>query len=338
MGLDSSTLAWSWFTFVPSWFFQDLIVLLLAAAVIAFILRHDKHPGVALLEFAAFVFLYAGVYENFATVVGLYRFGRSFVMLFNVPISVPILEFLVVYASLRLGRATRLPVWTLPVFAGGMGILMDLVLDPLALSQRANTNEGVTGRWSWLIQRGDVNVFGAPIYNYSGWMLLCGLGAAFLLLGRWWFRRSGENPLVGAVYPVLSMLAALVALVCLGGFALWLAPFYARGGMNEYAVFVFWLAAFLAVVIAWRGRMRRRLDWRSDWAVPLVFAALQGSNLVFLVLGGRWQILALAAPVIAIQWALAGLAFVRARSLPPTPAAPPPALEPPWPQLESHER
>ena len=305
-----------WFTFVPSWVIQDVVVLVLAVLAIGFILRHERRPGPILLEFFCFVFLYAAVYENLATVMGWYEFGRSVVMVFNVPITVPLIEYLIVYAGIRLATAMRIPTWTVPFLVGGMGVLADLVLDPLALSQIADTAEGTTGRWSWYIAPGAVNYFGAPVYNYTGWMLLCGYAAAFILLGRWWFRRSGERPSVGVAYPVLTLLAALAVMVSpLSAFLLWfggswgLPSYVEQGGWSEYVLLGLALAAMLAVVVAWRGRMRRRLTWREDWIIPVVYGVFHLSNVVWLLIGAQWAILWPSLGIIAAQLGLIAWAF-----------------------------
>ena len=95
------------FTIVPVWVAQDVTVIILAVVTILFIIRKEAHPGQIFLEFVCFVFLNAAVFENFAVLQGWYGYGRSVLMLFQVPLSVPILEYLVVYSSLRIMSAMR---------------------------------------------------------------------------------------------------------------------------------------------------------------------------------------------------------------------------------------
>jgi hypothetical protein len=194
------------FTFVPVWAIQDVIILVLAVVTTVFILRKEEHPVPVILEFVCFVLLNAAVYENFATLMGWYGYGRSLLMIFNVPLSVPILEYLVVYSSLHLLGAMNVKTWCKPFIVGAMGMLADLSLDPLAVRQVFQTQEGTIGRWTWHSAAGAVNIYNIPVYNFSGWVLLCGYAAAFLLLGRWWYQKSGWKSAVGYVYPVLSML------------------------------------------------------------------------------------------------------------------------------------
>jgi hypothetical protein len=66
-------------------------------------------------------------------------------------------------------------------------------------------------------------------------MLLCGYAAVFLLIGRWWFKKSNYNSKVGYAYPVLSMLAALAVLVSpLSNFLLWAGPLLTKGSIGEW--------------------------------------------------------------------------------------------------------
>ena len=72
-------------------------------------------------------------------------------------------------------------------------------LDPIS-TQQVYTAQGLTsGRWSRLIDADVVvNIHGIPIYSFSGWMLINGYAASFLVLGRWWYERSGCGVWVGA--------------------------------------------------------------------------------------------------------------------------------------------
>ena len=83
---------------IPFAFGAILITLLVGV----FIIRKSKHPVVVLLECFGFVFLYASIYENFAVVQGWYIYGRSFLMVGDVPLSVPLLEMDVLVTGLWL--------------------------------------------------------------------------------------------------------------------------------------------------------------------------------------------------------------------------------------------
>lgn len=275
------------------WAIQDTLIILVTIVTVVFIVRQEQHPERLLLELFSFVFLYAAVYENFATMMGWYGYGRSLVMVLNVPLTIPVVEYLVVYSSLRLLGHMRLPSWSKPILVGFSGMLFDSTLDPLSVRQTVATSHGLIGRWSWYIGPHDVNIFNVPVYNFSGWMLLCGYAAAAFLIGRYWFERSGHSRMVGYLYPPLAAIAALLVLMSpLSRFLLWLAPFYARGSAAEWAMLSFYLILSAAVLVfAWRGRMLSRFSIRNELPTFLVLGAFHLSDLLFVAIGGYRSII-----------------------------------------------
>jgi len=290
-----------WFTFEPTWVIMDIIVLLLGVYTIGFILKHEEHPKQILLEILCFIFLFAGVYENMASVMGWYGFGKSIVMIFNVPLTVPLIEALFTYAGIRFLKELKIPSWAVVVMCGVFGVLGDLTLDPLALAQV----RGGIGRWSWFIEQGDVNFFGAPVYNYSGWFLICGIGSLFMLLGRHWHKKSGYSKAVGLVYPPLCFLGALTVMVSpLSSLLLWLGPWGLRGSNTEYVMFTAMFVLFAIVLIIWRGRMRDTWNRKDTAVFPVVFGVFYLTNLIFDCLEKRFDILLFSLPFIALHAAV----------------------------------
>jgi hypothetical protein len=212
------------------WLLADILTILVTLLVGIFIVRKSWHPIVAMLECFGFVFLYASIYENFAVVQGWYVYGRSFLMVGDVPLSVPLLEMDVLVTGLWLLEKMQIPAWCKPFIVGLFGMLQDFSLDPLTVRQVFTVDGLTSGRWTWLLPTGAVNIYHVPVYNFSGWMLIMLYASAFYLVGRWWFRRSGYKPLVGYVYPLLATLLALLTLISpLSQFLLWLGPFFTKG-------------------------------------------------------------------------------------------------------------
>ncbi|MDR1598877.1 MAG: carotenoid biosynthesis protein [Oscillospiraceae bacterium] len=297
-----------WFTFIPEWVIPDAVVLLLGVLTVGFIIRKERRPLPILLEMFCFIFLYAAVYENMATVMGWYGYGQSLLMVFNVPLSVPLIEALFVYSALRLAMKTRASGLARAALVGCLGTLADLTLDPLSLSQV----HGGIGRWSWFIGLGDANIYGAPVYNYTGWFILCGYAAAMIMLGRRWYERSGYKPWVGYAYPPLCMLAALAVMVSpLSSLILWLGPFFQKGGWTEWLMLGLVFSALTAVLFSWRGRMREAVSWKEDYIAPVVFGVFYLTNLAFDVVGKRFDILLFSLPFIALNAIVFVLAFRR---------------------------
>jgi hypothetical protein len=147
-------------------------------------------------------------------------------------------------------------------------------------------------------------------------MLILGWGSAFLLLGRWWFERSGRRPLVGWVYPVLSMLGALLLLVSpVSQFLLWLSPFFRKGSPVEWVLLAVHLAVPLGLLaFGWRGRMKGRLTLRGDLPVFLVPAAFHASDLACTLIGGYVEILWLEVPFTLVHLSILLAVFLQGRT------------------------
>jgi len=303
----------TWPNFVPAWVLGDVVVILLTILTVIFIIKKEKRPIPLLLEIVCFTFLYAAIYENFATFVGWYGYGESLLMIFNVPISVPLIEALFVYAGIRFARALKIPVWTIPLLVGMFGVLADLTLDPVSLAQ---VSDGI-GRWSWFIGEADVNWFGAPIYNYLGWFLLCGFATAMFLLGRFWYQKSGYKNWVGYLYPPLTALGALALIVSpLSAFILWLGPFFAKGGWTEYLMLGLGFLTLIILLLVWRGRMRRKLTLKNDYIILVIFGAFYLANIIAACFLNDWTILLYTVlPFSLIHLIILGFGFSRQKNM-----------------------
>ncbi|MFN8529504.1 MAG: carotenoid biosynthesis protein [Anaerolineae bacterium] len=279
----------------PTWVAQDVIVFLLTGGFLFFVMKkHAERAPYLFLELIALT-IYASIYENMAvTQFHLYSYGPSLLMIGNVPISIPLFEGLVTLCALALLDYMRVPGWVKPVIVGFFAVLQDLSLDPVAVSQIFPVGGSVSGRWQWLIvQPGMASMFNEPIYNWSGWFLFTFLASSFLLIGRWWFAKSKQQPVVGLVYPFAAVVAALVALMSpLSRLMLWLEPFFAQGSASEWFMLVFYLLFPAALLLfAWKGRMVRSMRWNDTWLFFGILILLHVSDIVFAIIGGYWNTL-----------------------------------------------
>jgi hypothetical protein len=275
------------------WLVQDILAALLSVLVLVFIIRREKHPVSTVLEMVAFVFLYASIYENAACVVGLYSYGRSLVMIGSVPASVPLIEACVLLTGLWFLEKTSVPKWAWAPIVGLFGMLQDFSLDPLAIRQVHTIGEVTSGRWNWLINPvTDVNILGVPVFNFPGWMLIMLYSTTCLLLGRWWYEKSGFHPVAGYLYPFIAMFIALSLMVSpLSRFLLWLGPIFQRGQPIEWVMLALHLLIPAALLIfLWRGKMRARFT-RDDLPIFVVPIILHLSDITFTITGGFTGIL-----------------------------------------------
>ena len=305
--------------FPLDWLVQDILAILLSLFVLAFIIRREKRPIPVILEMFAFVFLYASVYENAACVMGLYSYGRSLVMIGFVPASVPLIEACVLITGFWFLGKTFVPKWAWAPIVGLFGMLQDFSLDPLAVRQ-VHTVGGVTSaRWNWLIDPAiDVNILRIPVFNFPGWMLIMFYGTLCLLVGRWWYQRSGYHPLVGSVYPFIAMIVALLLMISpLSRLLLWLGPLGHKGGAIEWVLLAFHLLLPTALLVTlWRGRMTGGFTV-EDLPVFVVPTVLHLSDIVFTVAGGFTEILWIVLLASAVQTGLLVFMWLHNRKLAP---------------------
>jgi hypothetical protein len=293
------------------WLLADILTILISLVVVVFVVQKSKHPASILLEGFGFVFLYASIFENFAVVQGWYIYGRSFLMIGDVPLSVPLIEMDVLLTGLWLLEKMQIPDWCKPFIVGLFGMLQDFSLDPVAVRQVFTTQSLATGRWTWLIKPGMVNIYDIPVYNFPGWMLIMLYGSIFVLLGRAWHKRSGYKTSVGYIYPFAAFFLALVAMVSpISQFLLWLAPFGAKGSNTEWIMLAFHLL-FPAILLAvfWRGRMKMPLSLKDDYAVFAVIVLFHLSDILFAVSGGFTEVLWLVLLSSFVHVALLGFIF-----------------------------
>lgn len=297
-----------------TWLVQDIIALFLSLFVLAFIIKRGNHPIQMILEAFAFVFLYASIYENVAIVMGLYSYGRSLVMIGFVPASVPLIEVCVLITGFWLLEKTSLPGWAKPPIIGLFGMLQDFSLDPLAIRQVATTAGVTSGRWNWLINATDVNILKIPVFNFPGWMLIMLYGAAMLLVGRWWYRKTNFNKVVGIAYPFVSMIAALLLMISpLSNLLLWLGPIFQKGTSIEWVMLAFHLIVPTALLLfLWRGKMTKKFTV-DDLPIFIVPTVLHISDITFTLIGGFSQILWIVLLASALQTAFLLYAYLNNR-------------------------
>jgi hypothetical protein len=293
------------------WLLADILTILITLLVVVFIVRKSRHPVAVLLESFAFVFLYASVYENFAVVQGWYVYGRSLLMIGDVPLSVPLIEVDVLVTVLWLLEKMEIPTWCKPFIAGLFGMLQDFSLDPYTVRQVFTVDGSTSGRWSWLLPQGAANIYGVPVYNFPGWMLIMFYASIFILLGRWWYKRSGYKPVVGYVYPFLMIFMALLTMVSpLSQFLLWLAPFFTKGSNSEWIMLAFHLLVpSILLAVLWRGRMKHPVTLKEDLPAFAVIIGFHLADILFTVAGGYYQILWLILLASLVHFGLLGLIY-----------------------------
>jgi len=305
-------------TIIPiPWLIADLLTIAITVLVLVYVLKKSKKPAAIMLEMFAFVLLYAGVYENFAVVQGWYVYGHALLMVGDVPLSVPLIEVDVLITVLWLLEKMDIPAWCKPFIAGFFGTLQDFSLDPYTIRQVFTVNGLTSGRWSWLLPGGAVNIYGVPVYNFTGWTLIMFYATIFLLLGRWLYRHSGYKPVVGYVYPFLMILLALLVMISpVSQFLLWLGPLFSKGSNAEWVMLGFHLLfPTLLLFIFWHGRMKYSITLKDDLPAFAVIGGFHLADIFFTLAGGYNEVVWLVVLASIIHWALLGWIYAEGRKI-----------------------
>ncbi|SDO83205.1 Protein of unknown function [Streptococcus equinus] len=320
-------------TIVPTWLIQDVIVLVIAALMVFYIIDHEERPKVVLMQFISFVFFYAAIFENVAVQMGIwgkpgfYAYGHSLLMIFNIPITVPIIEFLIVYSTLRLLKTLNIPVWTKPFITGLSAMIFDFSLDPVAVKQIVHTAEGVIARWSYYPILGEPVIYGEPVMNFTGWIYIGGYWAVFILIGEWWHKKSGYNEKVGYAYPVIASLLSLICLVSpISNFFNYMGPFFDRTSNMQWVMLIALTLISVAVLVLalvkyWNGKVNYSWNAKKDFPIMFTFVGFPLVNTIFCIIGGYTEVLwlvVLAEILLFLAWFVvsklgkkSNLAFVR---------------------------
>jgi len=290
-------------TIVPVWMIQDILVLIIATLMIFYIIDNEERPKIVLMQFVCFVFFYASAFENVAVFMGsigkegFYSYGHSILMIFNVPLTVPIIEFLIVYSTLRVLKTINIPSWTKPFIAGLSAMIFDFSLDPVAVKQIFQTSEGIIGRWSYYPLPGEPVIYGEPVMNFTGWIYIGGYWTAFILIGEWWHKKSGYSKLIGYIYPVLASILSLICLVSpISNFFNFMGPFFTRTSNMQWVMLISLSLIsvgilVLALVKYWDGRFVSSLDYRKDFPIMFTFLGFPFANTLFCIIGGYMEVL-----------------------------------------------
>jgi hypothetical protein len=305
------------------WRVADIITVLISLLVVAYVIRKASHPVSVMLEGFAFVFLYAGLFENFAVVNGWYVYGRSLLMFGDVPLSVPLVEMDVFLVGFRLLQKMDIPDWCKPFVLGLLGMLQDFSLDPVAVRQVFTANGTTSGRWTWLLEPGMASIHSVPVYNFPGWMLIMMYATIYVLLGRWWFRRSGYTPAIGYLYPFIALSLAMITMVTpLSSFLLWLQPFFAKGSQAEWIMLAFHLAfPCVLLLFFWRGRMKSSVSLTGDLPIFAVAVVFHLMDIAGALAGGFGDVLPLVVASSVVHFALLGLIYHQGRRVKSEPGA-----------------
>ncbi len=290
-------------TIVPVWIIQDILVLIVATLMVFYIIKNEERPKVVLMQFICFVFFYGSIFENVSASMGVagtkgfYTYGHSILMIFYVPLTVPIIEFLIIYSTLRVLKMFNIPTWCKPFIVGLMAMLFDFSMDPVAIKQIFQTAEGIIGRWSFIPLPGEPQIYGEPVMNFTGWIYIGAYWTVFILIGEWWHKKKNYSNVIGYLYPFLAAILSLVCLVSpISNFFNYMAPFFPRASNMQWVMLISLIVISVGVLVLafvkfWDRKVISSMNYKKDFPIMFTFLGFPLANTLFCIIGGYTQIL-----------------------------------------------
>jgi len=204
-----------------------------------------------------------------------------------VPLAIPVMESIVIYAAIVTSDRLNLPWAARPVFVGLLAISIDLVMDPVVSASLAchATSRAVNpvvvghglGFWVWLFKPEQAALglppehnllFGVPLNNFSGWFLSVLIYSLLLHMG-WRKIPPGSKGILGdLIVPVVAIPLTLLAFAGVIAVYQWLITNVVG---SEWTLVALILGASILVILRFARRARRDnpID-RVILAVPLL--------------------------------------------------------------------
>ena len=193
---------------------SDALSLVLFTLCMIHALNHEdsKHR---VLELCCFT-IGSTIFEHFGIkLLNYFWYDQHRLMMIGVvPLGVILTEAVIVYAAFRLFEYLNMPKWTVIWVVGFFSMFQDMTYDPVAINNTYFFDGVMSGQWNWAFAY-EGTYFGIPFYNFSGWLIMTGIYAALILLGRQAYQRT-KNEVIGYSYPFISGLIMIIPIVLMG--------------------------------------------------------------------------------------------------------------------------
>ena len=255
-----------------TWLVTEVLSVVLFVLCMIHAIRSD-HPKERLFELCCFI-LAAAIFEHVGVLTGNYWYDQHRIMMFGlIPLSILMIESVIMYSAMVLFEYMRMPTWTIVFFVGLLSTVQDMTIDPVYVNDTYVYDGIASGQWNWSIYYGPT-FFGIPFFNFSAWYYMTGIYAGLLLLGRRLLARTRSNA-VGTLYPFAAAVLLMVPLAVVA--VLLVKPVYAHNGTF---LLIYELLALIANMAAGGGLIKRYwgrsvpIDLRKDglvvFGVPVV--------------------------------------------------------------------
>lgn len=164
-----------------------LIVEAMSLVVFAMCMVHAlKQPDYKrkLLELCCFV-LGAAIFEHVGVfITKTYDYQTTRIMMVGaLPLSTLLIEACTVYTGCLIFEKMKLPKWAALWIVGSWCMLADFGIDPVYVHDKYEFDGVMRGQWNWGY-RYDFTFYDIPFFNFSGWLLMCGMYAVLIFVFR----------------------------------------------------------------------------------------------------------------------------------------------------------
>lgn len=213
-----------------TWILMEVISVILMVLCMVHALKSDR-PKQKVFELCCFV-LAAALFEHVGVLGGNYWYSQERFMMFGlIPLSILMIEAVIMYSAMTLFEYTNMPKWSIIWFVGFLSTLQDMTIDPVYVNDTYVFDGIAQGHWNWSIYY-EPTFFGIPFFNFSSWFFMTGLYAGMLLLGRHIYEKK-KKEWIEVSYPFICAVLLIVALVPTA--IILIKPVY-----SDNATFLFW--------------------------------------------------------------------------------------------------
>ena len=193
-----------------SWVIMEVMSVILFAMCMRHALNSDR-PKQKLFELCCFV-LAAAIFEHVGVLMGNYWYSQERFMMFGLlPLSILLIESVIMYSAMTLFEYTNMPKWSIIWFVGILSTIQDMTIDPVYVNDMYVFDGVLQGHWNWKIYY-DTTFFGIPFFNFSSWFFMTGIYAGMLMLGRHFYEKK-KKEWIGIAYPFIAAVLLIVVLV-----------------------------------------------------------------------------------------------------------------------------
>ena len=237
-----------------------------------------------LLELCCFV-LGAAIFEHVGVlIVGAYDYDANRIMMIGeLPLSILLIEAVTVYTGMLLFEKMKLPKWTSLWIVGFWCMFTDVGIDPVYAFDTYELGGVMRAQWNW--QEYALNFLDIPFFNFSGWLLMCGVYAVLLYYSRKLAEKK-PNGWFATAYPFVCGILLIVAIVICRPLTTCPVKVGEMAGLYYQMVVLILHLIISTALYAKAWKTMEGLTWKQDWVVPVSVLTLDAYNLIVGIIRG----------------------------------------------------